>query len=146
MIFKVRIYVPFEQEQPSRPVATVVLSDQREEACWLPERVANESQFFLARVEAVSHDIDQQIRSVLQQSFLTVIKSSTHITGRVRTRGDYLAKEPHGTPTYWRGAIGRLKSEVGFIYDLQDYGWMLEKMEAQTEIERIRSYIQRTGE
>lgn len=129
MTFEVHIYAPFEREQPSRPIATVVLSDQREEACWLPERLAPEAWFFLARVEAESEDVEHQIRSVLQRPFLTVLKSSTHISGRLRTRGDYRAQEPYGTPTYWRAAIGRLKSEAGLIYDLQDYGAMLQGIE-----------------
>ena len=129
MICKVRIYAPFEQEQPSRTTATVVLSDQREQACWLPQHVTNKAQFFLMRVEAENTDIERRIRSVLQQPSLMVLKSSTHITGVVRTRGDYRVEEPHGTSTYWRAAIGRLKSEAGLIYDLQDYGQMLQQME-----------------
>ena len=129
MICKVRIYAQFEQGQPSRATATVVLSDQREQACWLPQHVTNKAQFFLMRVKAESTDIERLIRSVLQQPSVIVLKSSTHITGALRTRGDYRAEEPHGTPTYWRAAIGRLKSEAGLIYDLQDYGRMLQQME-----------------
>ena len=129
MICKVRIYAPFEQKQPSHSIATVVLSDRREQACWLPQYVAYEAQFFLMRVETENEDIEQRIRSVLQRSSVIVLKASTHITGTVRTRGDYRAEEPHGTPTYWRATIGRLKSEAGLIYDLQDYGQMLQQME-----------------
>lgn len=130
MIFEVRLYAPVELEQPSAPVARVVLSDRLEQACWLPERLAQQAHFFLARVEAESEDIERRIRSLLQQPSVMVFKSSTRITGAVRTRGDYRGMEPYGTPAYWRAAIALLKSEPELIYDLQDYGRMLEQMEA----------------
>lgn len=144
MTSRIRIYTQFEQEQVLRPIATVVVSDQREQACWLPERVTAEAQFFLVRVEAESKDVEQQIRSVLQRPFVTVLKSSMHITRAVRTRGDYSANEPYGTPIYWRAAIGRLKSEAGLIYDLQDYGQMLQEMEAYN-LQNSEQILQQTG-
>lgn len=144
MRFRVRIYEPSTPEQPPRPVATVVLTDQWEQACWLPERVAEKAWFFLERVETESKDVEQRIRSALQKPSVMVIKSSTHITRTVRTRGDYVTQEPYGTPTYWRAAIGRLEHEARLTEDLEDYGWMLEGMEAQIRFHE--EYIQRTGE
>lgn len=130
MRFTVRLYDPSEQEQPLRPIATVVLNDQRERACWLPDHVAAEARFFLERVETESAEVEQRVRVVLQRPFVIVSKSSAHVTGAVRTRGDYSAREHHGTPTYWRAAIGRLESEAGLTDDLEDYGRMLQGMEA----------------
>jgi len=130
MRFKVRIYDPSNQEQPPRPIATVTLTDKREQACWLPKPVAVEAWFFLERVEAESEEVEQRIRSALQKNHLIVSKSSSDIIGAVRTRGDYSAEEAHGTPAYWRAAIGRLEGEAGLIEDLEDYGRMLQKMEA----------------
>ena len=92
MRFKVRIYDPSAQEQAPRPVATVVLSDRRGQACWLPEHLADEARFFLHRIETKSEEVERRIRTVLQQPFVSVSKSSSHITGAVRTRGDYSAQ------------------------------------------------------
>jgi len=134
MRLKVRIYPASEWEQPSRPVATVVLTDRRERAGWLPERAAEEARFFLERVETESEEVEQQIHSVLQKPFVIVSKASSGVIGPVRTRGDYSAEEPHGTPTYWRAAFGLLESQAGLIEDLEDYGRMLEKMEAAVPV------------
>lgn len=130
----VRIYDPSVPARPSRPIATLVLGDRRERACWLPERVAAEARFFLEQIETESEDVKQRIRAVLQQPFVVISKSSAHVTGAVRTRGDYLAREPYGTPAYWRAAIGRLESEAGLTEDLEDYGRMLQEMEAGVPI------------
>ncbi len=125
---RVRIYTSSETGQ--QPVATVRLSDRREDACDLPESIAPEARFFLVGVEADNEVYARQIREVLQRPSIPIPRSSSLRTRGVRTRGVYTAPEPYGTPAYWRAAFGLMRSETGMIYDFEDYSEMLQAMEA----------------
>lgn len=134
MRYTVRVYATSEQEQRSEPLATVVLSDQREQAGWLPERLAAEARFFLERVETTDPELERLICTVLQQPSVRVFRASARRTGAVRTRGDYTAEALYGTPAYWRAVIGQLHSQERLIYDLHDYGRLLEVMDATLDV------------
>jgi hypothetical protein len=129
--FKVRIHAPSQ-----RPAATVVLSDQRERACWLPESRSAEAVFFVEEIEAESEEVRQRISTALFRTSAPVWKGGSSVSKRVRTRGDYLASEPYGTPAFWRAAFGLLERETGLRYDLQDYGQMLRGMEAPAIVDQ----------
>lgn len=130
MRYTVRLYATPEQEQRATPCATVVLTDQPEDAGWLPERLAAEARVFLERVDTADAEVAECIRTVLQQPSVRVAWASAHRTGAVRTRGDYTAAAPYGPPAYWRAVIGQLPSQAGLRYDLQDYAQLLEAMDA----------------
>jgi hypothetical protein len=129
MRYTVRLYATPEQEQRAEPVATVVLTDQRQQAGWLPERVAAEVRLFLERIDTPDATIAQRVRAVLQQPSMRVARASAYRAGAVRTRGDYTAEAPYGSPAYWRVAVGRLQSQADLRYDLQDYERLLDALE-----------------
>jgi hypothetical protein len=120
---KISIYYP--EQGAGHPVATLVLGDRRDQACRLPGRLDPRARFFLERVEAEDPALEARLIDVLTRDTIMVNRATARTRGPVRTRGDYRAEEPYGTPAYWRAAIGRIPHDVGLDYDLDDYRAML---------------------
>jgi hypothetical protein len=133
---RIRLYPESGAAEPAREgaVATLVIGPRREGAI-LPGLVEPAAQFFLEAVE--SDDPAQRARlvSLLTRDTVPVHRASSSGTrGPVRTRGDYTAQEPYGTPGYWRAVIGRLPAQVGLRLDADDYNQALREMEAPVPI------------
>jgi hypothetical protein len=121
---KVRIYSRPEEAGGAPPVATVWLTEQSGGS---QSQAAPEPAYVLGDVQAEDLRIKKAIRAVLERPSVPVVRSSPERReGGVRTRGDYAAEEPYGTPQYWRAAFGLLRAETGLTYDQSDYGKLLE--------------------
>jgi hypothetical protein len=127
---RIRLYHGEGPLDPSREVATISIGTCREGA-FLPERVGPAARFVLETVQTEDPEQKQRLLAALVRDSVTVHRaSSSRAQGGIRTRGDYMAEEPYGTPAYWRAVIGRLPSDVGLRFDLDDSNAVLQGMEA----------------
>jgi hypothetical protein len=128
-----RIALFYSDREASRPAAALTLGDRQDRACRLPGRVDARARFFLERVETEDPALEAKLIDILTRDSITVNRATAGTRGPVRTRGDYRAEEPYGTPAYWRAAIGRLPDDMGLDYDLDDYRALLEWFDRRTE-------------
>jgi len=124
---KLSLYRSGQETGP--PVAEVSISDRREQACRLPTHVDPGARFFLQRVETDDPVLEQQLLEVLTRDSIRVNRATAKTRGPVRTRGDYLAQEPYGTPAYWRAVLGGLPVFANLQADRRDLASALVEMD-----------------
>jgi hypothetical protein len=129
---RIRLYPGQGPLDPSREVASICIGTRREGA-FFPERVDPAARFYLETVQSEDPEQRQRLLAALVRDSVPVRRASSSRThGGLRSRGDYRAEEPYGTPAYWRAALGRLPSDLGLRFDLADYDTVLQLMEAPT--------------
>jgi hypothetical protein len=121
---KLRIYEEADAGPDARPVATVTIGTSRRSDL-APSRVEPSAQFFLEAIETGDPAVRQRLEESLLRERVPVSGALVSRRGGIRTRGDTTVSEPHGTPAYWRAALGRLPFEQHLSCDPGDYKSLL---------------------
>lgn len=129
MRMDVRLYRAAEAGPARRAVATVTLTDRRDDASFAPPELNASAKFFLQSVHSEDRGLTDSIASVLRRDSMPVSRSTSSHNPHVRTRGDMSAREPYGTTAYWLAAVGRLETELPVELDPADWKRMVDTME-----------------
>jgi hypothetical protein len=122
---KVRIYEGADAGPDARPVATVTIGTSPGPDLG-PSHVEPSARFFLEAIETSDPAVRQRLKEALTRETVPISRALVSQRGAVRTRGDTTVPEPHGTPAYWRAALGRLAFEKHLSCDPGDYRSLLE--------------------